>query len=319
MRLVFFGGGSFAVPSLQALRERGHDIRCVVTQPDRPSGRGLTSKPSPVKSCALDLGLLVLHPESIRSQDFVDRLRSIAPDAQVVAAFGRILPATVFELPPLGTLNVHASLLPCYRGAAPIQWAIALGENETGVTIMRIDEGMDTGPIYLSSSTPIGEHETTADLEPRLARLGADLLVRVLSEIESGCLLPVPQDHSRATLAPALRKQDSILDWSRPAEELARRIRAFHPWPGSTIFQGQRTIRILRASATTPGKGVPGTIVALDREGIIVACGNETRLHIHDVQPESRRAMSAAAFASGARLKPGFRFEVDCMGVPRRS
>jgi methionyl-tRNA formyltransferase len=322
VRVVFYGSGLFAVPSLQALHDHDYDIKCVVTQPDRPSGRGLVPKSSSVKVRALELDLPVIQPESVRSQEFVDRVRSFAPDVQVVASFGRILPPSVFELPPLGTLNVHASLLPLFRGAAPIQWAIAQGESETGVTIMRVDEGLDTGPIYLSARISIGENETSSDLEPRLARLGADLLVRVLVEIESGRLKSATQDHSRATLAPALRKEDSILDWNRSAEDLARRIRAFHPWPGSTTFQGDRALRIIRAhvaTQTVPGEGEPGTIVAFDREGFVVACGGGSKLRIHQVQPESRRPMSAAAYAAGARLKPGFRFSTDHVSRQSRS
>ncbi|MBN2370879.1 MAG: methionyl-tRNA formyltransferase [Vicinamibacteria bacterium] len=322
MRLVFFGSGSFAVPSLQALFDHGHDMACVVTQPDRPGGRGLVPKPPPVKIRALDLGLLVTQPENVRSRELVDRLRAFTPDVQVVAAYGRILPPAIFDLPLLGTINVHASLLPLYRGAAPIQWAIARGESETGVTIMRIEEGLDTGPIYLSACTPIDEDETYSNLEPRLARLGADLLARVLPQIESGRLRPVPQDHARATLAPMLSKKDSYLDWSRPAEELARRIRAFHPWPGSTIFHGSRPIRVISARSMPPSapcKDDAGTIVAIDREGMVVVCGEGSRLHILALQPESRRAMSAAAFAAGARLKPGFRFNLGRFSIPNRS
>jgi methionyl-tRNA formyltransferase len=253
-------------------------------------------------------GIPVLQPRRIRDPGAQEALRALAPELQVVVAYGQILPRSVIEIPPRGTVNVHGSLLPRYRGAAPIQWAIACGETETGVTTMLIDEGLDTGPLLLARSTPIGPDETAADLEPRLARLGAELLLETTRGLAQGVLQSRPQDHAHASLAPLLRKEDGRLDWSLPAETLERRVRAFHPWPGTyTLWQG-RTLKVLRARATEDGFGEPGTIVAVDREGLLVVCGQRTRLRLLEVQPEGRRPMSGGAFAAGARLPLPARF-----------
>ncbi len=229
---------------------------------------------------------------------------------QIVVAYGQILPRAVIDLPPHGTINVHASLLPLYRGAAPIQWAIVRGETETGVTTMLIDEGLDTGPTLLSRTTPIGADETAADLEPRLARLGAQVLLDTLRAVEAGTLKPVPQDAARATLAPIIAKEEGRLDWTMPATALGRRVRGFHPWPGTTASLRGRALKVLAARAEgSEAAAEPGTIVALRPEGFLVACGDGSALLVTRVQPESRRPMAADAFAAGARLGPGARFD----------
>ena len=222
-------------------------------------------------------------------------------------AYGQILPVSVIEIPPRRTVNVHGSLLPRYRGAAPVQWAIVNGETETGVTTMLIDAGLDTGPTLLARRTPIGEEETAEQLESRLARLGAEVLVATLAGLESGSLTPTPQDHERATLAPIIRKEDGIIDWTRSATAIARRVRGFHAWPGATTTLAGRGLRILRARALPGSDAPPGTLERADREGLVVACGEGSRLLVLEVQPESRNAMPAAAFAAGARLAPGGR------------
>ncbi len=308
MRIVFLGSGAFAIPSFEALLDAAHDVVALVCQPDREKGRGRALAPPPLKPVAEGRGVRVLQPRRIKEAEAQETLRSLRPDLQVVVAYGQILPGAVIAIPPLGTINVHASLLPRYRGAAPIQWAIACGETETGVTTMLIDEGLDTGPILCSRALAIGPEETAAQLEPRLARLGSELLLETVRGLAEGTLAPRPQDHARATPAPLLRKEDGRIDWSRPAHVLARRVRAFDPWPGTTTMLGGRALKVLRARPGEPGPGEPGTVVGIDREGVRVACGEATRLLLLEIQPESRRPMSAASFAAGERLGAGARF-----------
>jgi methionyl-tRNA formyltransferase len=308
MRIVFLGSGSFAIPSFEALIEAGHDVAALITQPDREKGRGRALAPPPLKPVAQARGIPLLQPPRVRDPQAVDALRALAPELQVVVAYGQILPRSVIEIPPRGTVNVHGSLLPRYRGAAPISWAIAGGETETGVTTMLIDEGLDTGPILLARATPIGPEETAADLEPRLARLGAELLLETVRGLGHGLLQPKPQDHALASYAPLLKKEDGRLDWTLPSEVLARRVRGFNPWPGThTLWQG-RVLKVLRARPAPGGPGEPGTVVSVHREGLAVACGQGTRLELLEVQPESRRPVRAGAFSAGARLRPGARF-----------
>jgi methionyl-tRNA formyltransferase len=309
LRIVFLGSGAFAVPSLEALLDAGHELACVVTQPDRRRGRGQSLGSPPVKLVAQERRLLLLQPNRVREPDAQAALRDLAPDLQVVVAYGQILPRSVIDLARLGTVNVHASLLPSFRGAAPIQWAIARGETETGVSTMQIDEGLDTGPVLLQRATPIGRDETAADLEPRLARLGAQVLLETVRGLEAGELRPTPQDHERATLAPLLKKEDGRLDWSRRAQELDCRVRGFQPWPGSFFpLEGRGTVKVLAARALdgeSADERAPGRLLDVGSEGLQVACGAGSRLLVTSVQPESRRPMSAAAFAAGARLRPG--------------
>lgn len=309
MRLVFMASGSFAIPSLEALIEAGHEIAAVVTQPDRESGRGKALTPPSVKPVALRLGLPLLQLARVRTPEAQAALGELRPELQVVVAFGQILPRTLIEIAPRGTINVHASLLPRLRGAAPIQWAIANGDARTGVTTMQLDEGLDTGPILLARAIPIGPDETAGELEPRLARLGGELLVETVAGLERGTLVPVAQDESRATHAPLLTKQHGRVDWSLGAGRIACLARGFHPWPGAFTTHEGRLLKLLRVrEQATPAHGFePGQLVAVDASGVIVACGDETALRLESVQPESRRAMDATAWAQGARLRPGSR------------
>ena len=252
MRVVFLGSGAFAVPSLEALLDRGHDVAALVTQPDREKGRGRALAATPTKAVAELRGLLVLQPRRIKDPAAIDELRALRPDVQVVVAYGQIVPRAVIDIPPLRTVNVHSSLLPRYRGAAPIHWAVVNGEAETGVTTMLIDEGLDTGPTLLARSTPIGPEETSPELEQRLARIGAEVLLETLDGLAAGTLTASPQDHARATLAPLLKKEDGRIDWSRPAEEIGRRVRGLLPWPGTVTGWAGGELKVLRARDRSP-------------------------------------------------------------------
>lgn len=309
MRVVFLASGAFAIPSLEALIGAGHEVVALVTQPDRESGRGQALAPPKVKPVAERHGVRVLQVPRVRAPEAQTALRELRPQLQVVVAFGQILPRTVIEIAPRGTVNVHASLLPRLRGAAPIQWAIANGDAETGVTTMQIDEGLDTGPLLLARSLPIGPDETAAELEPRLARLGGELLVATLAGLEAGTLEPVAQDASRATHAPLLKKDDGRVDWSLPARALACRARGFHPWPGAFTHHEGRLLKLLRVHEAPQAAAAsePGQVTRVDAAGVAVACGAGSLLLLEEVQPESRRAMPAAAWAQGARLRPGTR------------
>jgi len=302
MRLIFMGTPPFAVPTLEACVAAGHDVAAVFTQPDRPKGRGGELAQPPVKQRALALALPVHQPAKVRQPEVVELIRSIAPRAIVVVGYGQIIPQSIIDIPALGILNVHASLLPYYRGAAPIQWAVANGEPETGVTIMRIDAGLDTGDILLKESTPIGADETAPELGARLASSGAALLVEALRGLDAGALTPVPQDHSIATLAPILKKEDGRIDWSAPARTIYNRLRGFTPWPGAwTTFRGQQLhIQSARPDAG-PTTAPPGTL-APARNRLSVACGEGTALEILELQLEGRKRVTAAAFLNGQRV-----------------
>jgi methionyl-tRNA formyltransferase len=311
LRIVFLGSGAFAIPSFEALLGAGHEVKALVTQPDKASGRGRELKPPPLKPIAEARGVPVLQPRRVREPESEAALRALAPEVQVVVAYGQILPKAVIGIPPLGSVNLHGSILPRLRGAAPIQWAIEQGLEETGVTTMLIDEGLDTGPVLLTRRTRIGPTETAGDLEPRLARLGAELLLETLEGLQAGTLVAEPQDPARASLAPLIHKEDGRIDWTRGAEALARRVRAFHPWPGTHARIAGRGLKVLRArvGGSLAAAGVPGTLLRLGPEGMLVACGEGTTLALLEVQPESRRPMDAFAFATGARLAAGVRFE----------
>jgi len=309
MILVFCGTPRFAVPTLESLVAAGHSVPLVVTQPDRPRGRGMDLVASPVKEAAQRLGIPVVQPTAIRiNQDFQAQLQQIQPDAIIVVGYGRIIPGWMIDLPRLGNLNLHASLLPRYRGAAPIQWAIACGETVTGVTTMRIDAGLDTGDTLLQRETPISFDDTSETLAPKLASIGAGLMLETLEGLGSGRVRPVPQDHARATLAPILRKEDGRMDFSRRAEDLFNRLRGFRPWPGGfTTFRG-KTLQVHQAQ---PAGGslelTPGTI-ALDSGRLLVSCGHRSSLQLSELQMEGKRRMSAQEFINGYRLKTGDRF-----------
>jgi methionyl-tRNA formyltransferase len=313
MRLVFLGTPAFAVPALNALVEAGHEVLTVLTQPDRPRGRGRETSAPPVKQAAMQQGLTVYQPERVRRPEAVEYLRGVAPDAMVVVGYGQIIPQSVIDIAPLGILNVHASLLPRYRGAAPVQWAIAQGEAATGVTIMRIDAGLDTGDILRTCETAIGREENAIELGERLALLGARLLVETLDDYAAGAIQPQKQDSAQATYAPILKKEDGLIDWSQPAAVLHNRVRGFQPWPGAyTGFRGQ-TLNIWRARvATLPDKPAvpPGGFLRLKPP--TVAAG-EGALELVEVQLEGRKRMAAADFANGQRLQ-----ENEILGEPHR-
>lgn len=308
MKLVFCGTPQFAVPSLERLVAAGHNVQLVVTQPDRPQGRGMEMAAPPVKQTAVRLGLPVTQPEKIKkNEEFQARLAAIRPDAIIVVGYGRIIPGWMLHLPPYGNINVHASLLPKYRGAAPIQWAIANGETVTGVTTMKIDEGLDTGDILLKRQMAIRPEDTALTLAPRLAELGAGLLVETLQELKQGTLEPVPQDDSLATLAPILNKEDGLMDFSRTASEIHNRLRGFQPWPGAyTHFRG-KNLKIVSARVQANGQQLsPGELcVAADQ--LLVGCGGNTCLDLLQVQPEGKKAMTAREFISGYRPAQGER------------
>jgi methionyl-tRNA formyltransferase len=307
MDLVFCGTPQFAVPILDALAQAGHNLRLVVCQPDRPSGRGQQVGTPAVKQRASQLGIPVAQPEKIKTNgSFRAQLESLHPQAIVVVAYGRILPRWMLELPPLGALNVHGSLLPKYRGAAPIQWAIAQGERETGVTIIRIDEGLDAGDILLQQKIAIAENDTAVTLAPPLSELGARLMVETLQKLEAGSLQAIPQDHSQATLAPLLKKEDGHMDFSLSANVLYNRLRGFQPWPGAfTSFRG-KNLQIIAATPLPAGAELipPGRIRVLNGR-LLAGCGQDTSLEILELQPEGKNRMSAREFINGYRIQGG--------------
>ena len=312
MILVFCGTPRFAVPTLEKLVEAGHSLPLVVTQPDRPRGRGMEVAVSPVKDAAIRLGLSVLQPATIKNNsEFRDQLVATGADAIIVVGYGRIIPQWMIDLPRLGNLNLHASLLPKYRGAAPIQWAIANGESVTGVTTMRIDAGLDTGDILMQREISISAEDTAETLGPRLASIGADLMVETLRGLETGQVRPTPQDHSRATLAPILKKEDGRMDFSRSAKDLFNRLRGFQPWPGAfTMFKG-KTLQVHRAQpAHSAAKLTPGEI-AVEGSRLLVGCGRDkdagTTLEFIEIQLEGKRRMTAQEFINGYRPKSGDR------------
>jgi methionyl-tRNA formyltransferase len=300
MRVVFLGTPQFAVPTLEAIVGAGHEVASVYTQPDRPKGRGQELALSPVKEAALRLALEVRQPMRVRH--CLDELAALRADVMVVVGYGQIIPQSIIDLPPLGIINVHASLLPKYRGAAPIQWAIARGETVTGVTTMQINAGLDTGDMLLKAETPIGSEETALDLGPRLAAIGASLLVETLAGLRLGMIQPVPQDDSAATLAPILKKEDGLVDWHKPAVEIHNRSRGFLPWPGAwTIFRGQRfnIWRCRPVSVEQPA--VPGKLFSAHKR-LYAACGAGTTLELLEIQLEGRKRVSAESFLNGQRL-----------------
>jgi methionyl-tRNA formyltransferase len=314
MILVFCGTPRFAVPTLEKLVEAGHSLPLVVTQPDRPRGRGMEVAISPVKEAALRLGLAVVQPAAIKNNaEFRDQLARIRPDAGIdasidaiiVVGYGRIIPQWMIDLPRLGNLNLHASLLPKYRGAAPIQWAIANGESVTGVTTMRIDAGLDTGDILMQREIPIGPEDTAETLGPRLASIGAELMVETLRGLGNGQVRPTPQNHSQATLAPILKKEDGRMDFTRSANDLFNRLRGFQPWPGAfTTFKG-KTLQVHRAQpAQHSARLAPGEI-ANEGTRLLVGCGAHTALELIEIQLEGKRRMAAQEFINGHRPKPG--------------
>ena len=301
MRLVFLGTPDFAVPTLNAIVAAGHQVIEVVTQPDRPKGRRQELTPSPVKAAALAHGFTVWQPERVRHADSVEHLRALAPDAMVVVGYGQIIPQSVIDIAPLGIINVHASLLPELRGAAPIQWAVARGYEKTGVTTMRIDAGLDTGDIVLQSETGIGPDETSPELSPRLAEAGARILLETLDGLAQGTLKPVPQDGTRATLAPILKKDDGRIDWTLPAKTIHNLVRGLQPWPGAhTMFRGQ-SLHLWRSRLAADKRNLaPGALI--QDGGVFAVAGDGVCLELLELQLEGRKRMPAGVFANGHRL-----------------
>ena len=305
MRLVFMGTPDFAVPCLQRLLEDGHEVPAVFTQPDKPVGRHAVLTPPPVKQLALSHGIPVYQPTKMRDGTVAALLRELAPDCLVVVAYGRILPQEILDVPPRGCVNIHGSLLPRYRGAAPIQWSVIRGETVTGVTSMFMDAGMDTGDIIDTLTTPIGEDETAGELFERLAPLGARLLSTTLAAIPDGTVTRRPQNDAEATMAPMLEKAMGRLDLTRPAQELHNQVRGMNPWPGAFCTAGGKTLKI-HETRVAAGSGAPGTLLCADP--VTVACG-EGALQLVTVQPEGKPRMAAEAWLRGARLPQGARLE----------
>lgn len=311
MNIVFAGTPDFAVPTLQRLMEAGFPPIAVYTQPDRPAGRGRQPRPSPVKQHAAHHGIPVLQPISLREPQAQAELAELAPDLLVVVAYGLILPEPVLQLPRLGCVNVHASLLPRWRGAAPIHRALLAGDVATGVTIMQMDAGLDTGPMLAHRECAIEPQDTAGVLHDRLAELGAGLLVDVLPDLIAGRLDPQPQDSSAATYAEKLRKDEAPLDWHRPAAELARQVRAFNPWPVAEAQLDQRVLRVWEAEALAAAEGAaPGTVVAVSRQGIDVTTA-EGVLRLQRLQAPGGRPLAVAEFLNGHPVQPGERFDVS--------
>jgi methionyl-tRNA formyltransferase len=303
MRTIFLGTPQFAVPTLECLIRANHEVSLVVTQPDRPKGRGNAIAMPPVKEAALRHALEVFQPERIRRPESVERLRAIAPEIMVIVGYGQIIPQSILDIAPRGILNVHASLLPKYRGAAPIQWAIANGESTTGVTIMQIDAGLDTGDMLRKAATAIGGNETAIHLSPRLAEMGADLLVETLATIDTITL--EKQDNAAATYAPILKKEDGAIDWNRPAREIHNRIRGLQPWPGAyTTFRGQ-TLHVWSSCVTDFSLPLhPHGTLLLENRRLYASTGDGLSLELREVQLEGRKRLPGDVFANGARLSP---------------
>lgn len=316
MRVVFAGTSGFALPSLAALLASRHAVVGVITQPDSPQGRGRKVLPSPVKAEALARGLTVWSPEDAGDASFLEAFRAARPDAAAVASYGQKLPRKFLEIPPKGCINVHPSLVPRYRGASPVAHAILNGDSATGVSIFRIVETMDAGPVYQRRETEVAPQETAGELEARLAPLGAALLVEVLDTIEAGTARAEPQDESRVIRAPKFEKGDGQVDWTRPAAQVAAFIRAMNPWPCAfAFFRGAahpqpvrvNLLRAVPADGALPPPGAPGSIVALGREGIVVAAGSGAA-RVTELQPGGKRPMAARDFANGYRAQVGDRF-----------
>ena len=306
MRIVFMGTPEFAVPSLKALVEAGYDVCGVFTQPDKPKNRGMKLQRSPIKECALSAGIPVFQPVKMRDGEALAILRELKPDLIAVAAYGKILPVDILELPTLGCVNVHSSLLPKYRGAAPINWAILNGEDETGVTIQRMAEGVDTGDILAQASTPIDINENAGQLLTRLAHMGAELLMETVRKLETGLAVATPQDESRASHAPMLSKELSPMDWGKTARQLHDQVRGLFPWPSAVaVLDGIRCKIIQTIMVSIETDQQPGTVLQADKKGLQIACGDGKVLEILELQPDGKKAMAAAAFLMGHPIQTG--------------
>ncbi len=313
MRVIFMGTPEFAVPTLSALLESEYSVVGVVTQPDRPKGRGKAVIASPIKQLALAHNLPIVQPLKMKAPEFLEALKAWQPDVMVVAAFGRILPKSILDLPPRGCLNVHSSLLPKYRGAAPMQWALINGETETGVTTMLMDEGMDTGAVLLQETVAIQPEDTSQELSERLSHVGGRLLVKTLRLWESQQLTPQVQDDGKVSMAPILKKEDGLISWTQGAAQINNRIRGLSPWPGGYTYLQEDRLTIWKAIPRSvepeaiSGDEKPGTIVKLRKDEIVVQTGDGF-LAIKELQPANRKRMQAVQFLSGYRLEPGTLF-----------
>jgi methionyl-tRNA formyltransferase len=303
LRIVFMGTPAFACPTLQALIDRGEEILAVVTQPDRPKGRGQQHAPPPVKELAESADLPVLQPVKVRAPEFIDSMRELAPDLIVVIAFGQILPKALLEVPRFGCINIHASLLPRWRGAAPINWCIIAGDTETGITTMQMDAGLDTGDMLLKKSITIDQDEDASSLHDRLAALGVDALAETLDLLAKGELVPVSQDDGLTCYAPMLKKEDGAIDWTKDALAIKNLVRGVTPWPGAFTGWEGKTLKVFRVSVAS-GEGRPGEILRADRTGLEVACGSGSLL-IHELQLEGRKRLPAAEFLAGCKVAAG--------------
>jgi methionyl-tRNA formyltransferase len=310
VRIVFWGTPAFALPALRALGDEGHDVVTVVTQPDRPAGRGRELTPSPVKVEAEAQCIPVLQPEKARGDEFVSTLRGLDADLSVVVAYGQILKPEVLAVPRLGSVNIHGSLLPGLRGAAPVQWAIIRGLETTGVTIMQMDAGLDSGPMLLRVEEPIEADESGCELSTRLAEIGAEALVEALALMEAGQLVPEPQDHALATYAPKLDRETARLDWTLPAAEVARWIRGLDDVPGAWSPLGARGPVKLFRPVVEPAAGEPGTVIDANAGGVLIACGDGS-VRVAEVQPPGKRRMSADEWVRGRGVAPGDRFGAE--------
>jgi methionyl-tRNA formyltransferase len=308
MKLVFCGTPQFAVPTLEAVIAAGHQVALVLTQPDRPVGRDQQLQPPPVKQAAQAHRIPVMQPDKIKNNaELRAELEAIAPDAILVVAYGRIIPQWMLDLPRFGNINLHGSLLPKYRGAAPIQWAVANGETVTGVTTMQLDAGLDTGPMLLAHAVPVGEEETAVDVYENLAEVGAPLMIETLRRLEAGDLFPEPQDHSVATHAPILTRDDGRIDFNRTAREIHNRWRGFQPWPGAfTLLRGKKLIVHRLHPVNHTDTMAPG-ILHLHEGRLLVGCGGHSVIEFDEVQPEGKRRMSAAEFLRGYQINSGER------------
>lgn len=306
MRIIFMGTPEAAVPALERVIQRGHEVEAVFTQPDRPVGRHQVLTPPPVKQLAQQYGLTVYQPEKIKTDEVRTIFETLTPDVVVVVAYGKILPPWLLEIPRQGCINVHFSLLPKYRGAAPVHWAIALGETETGVTTMLMDPGLDTGPILLQRRCEINPDETAPELTEKLAPLAAELLIETLEKLERGEVTPLPQNESQASYAPMLKREDGLIDWQLTAAEIRNRIRGFQPWPGAwTTLKGHRLILWRAAVLSDEADSPPGTIRHITKDTLVVACGNQTSLRVEELQLEGKRRLSVRDFLNGTRLEVG--------------
>ncbi|HSE83761.1 MAG TPA: methionyl-tRNA formyltransferase [Thermodesulfobacteriota bacterium] len=303
MRIIFMGTPEFAVPSLKALIEPEDEVIAVVTQPDKPKGRGLEVVPPPTKVLAEKHGISVLQPQKIKTEEFFNNLKEFSPDLICVAAYGKILPKNILDLPPYGCINVHASLLPKYRGAAPINWAIIRGEKVTGITTMKMDEGMDTGDMLLKKEVLIDDEDTGETLSEKLSHVGAELLIHTIRLLKKGELQPIPQDHSQATYAPMLKKEHGEIEWEKPAEEIRNLIRGTIPWPGAYTTVDGKLLKVHKAGVSE-GTGKPGEVIKSDSRILRVSTGKGA-LHLLELQLEGGKRLPIEEFLRGRRIKEG--------------